>query len=411
FSISGKISIQGSAVGITTAPTFGASSTLEYKNVSTRTTNAIEWPSSNGPSNLIIDNSGSTVTMLASNNRTLTGDLTLTAGTLADNGNTLTVQGNIAGTGTHSGAGSITMSGATSSKSISGATLGNLTLNDADGFSLSGSPTINGNLVLTAGTLTLGANTLTYNGSSITRTSGNIDASNGSATLAFTKSSAVSLPASLFSGNVNNLTINGSGGLTLGSSTTVAGTLALTSGTLTTGANTFTYFGSSITRSSGNINASNTSGGVTFTNTSGLTLPSSLFTGTVNALTINGSGGITLGSGLTLTTLNLSSGTFTVGSSNTVSVSSGGSVNRTSGTLASGTDGGKFSFSGTGTVSGTVGFNNVDIAGGVDFGTASTINGTLTINSGGFVSNNKPPIYGTSSKLYYFTTGNYGRGA
>ena len=413
FSISGTLSVEGSAVGITAAPTFGANSTLQYKNVGTRTTNAIEWPSSSGPANLIIDNSGSTVTMLTSAARTLSGNLALTAGTLADNGNVLTVSGNIAGIGTHSSAGSgeILMNGST--RTISGATLGNLELSNAGGYSLSGSPTVTGVLNLANGTLAVGANTLTYSGSSITRTSGNIDASNASATLSFTNGTGFTLPASVFSGNVNNFTLNGAGGVTLGGATNVAGALTLTNGTLTTGANTLTYSGSSISRTNGNINVSNASGTVAFTNTSSLTLPSSLFSGTVSTFTVNGSGGVTLGGNTTMGALNLTSGTLTVGSTNTVTINSGGTVSRTSGALASSTGAGKFSFSGSGTVSGTVGFNDVDIAGAVNFGTAATVNGTLTINAGGWITPNAP-LYGPNSLLKY-NTGNpannpYGRG-
>ena len=81
------------------------------------------------------------------------------------------------------------------------------------------------------------------------------------------------LPASTFSANVNNLTVNGAGGVTLGSATTVANTLALTSGTLTVGGNTLTIAGSSVTRTSGGIDASNASATVAFTNTSALVLP------------------------------------------------------------------------------------------------------------------------------------------
>jgi hypothetical protein len=75
-------------------------------------------------------------------------------------------------------------------------------------------------------------------------------------------------------------------------------------------------------------------------------------------------------------------------------------------------------FNGSGTISGNNPrtFNDVELMnGGVDFGgtpETSTINGTLTIKSGGFVLNNSPiynddPING--STLVYNTGGNYGR--
>ncbi|MFY7886238.1 MAG: beta strand repeat-containing protein, partial [Dolichospermum sp.] len=112
-------------------------------------------------------------------------------------------------------------------------TLNNLTVSGQT-VTLGSSITINGNLTLTAGVLALGSNTLTYAGSSITRTSGSIDASDANSTLIFTNTSSLSLPANTFSGNVNNFTLNGAGGVTLGSATAIARTLTLTSGTLTT---------------------------------------------------------------------------------------------------------------------------------------------------------------------------------
>ncbi|MEZ4959119.1 MAG: T9SS type A sorting domain-containing protein [Saprospiraceae bacterium] len=61
------------------------------------------------------------------------------------------------------------------------------------------------------------------------------------------------------------------------------------------------------------------------------------------------------------------------------------------------------------TVTGSPVFNNVTISGGgVDFGTTSTLNGTLTINAGGFV-NSGTPTYGTGSLLKYNTGNYYGR--
>ena len=100
-------------------------------------------------------------------------------------------------------------------------------------------------------------------------------------------------------------------------------------------------------------------------------------------------------------------GTISIGSNNTLSVS--GTVTANSGTSASIVGDGVLSFSGSNSISGTASLNNVSINGGVNFGAASTINGTLTINSGGFVSTNAP-TYMSSSLLRYNTTGAYGRG-
>ncbi|MBU1578909.1 MAG: T9SS type A sorting domain-containing protein, partial [Bacteroidetes bacterium] len=92
-------------------------------------------------------------------------------------------------------------------------------------------------------------------------------------------------------------------------------------------------------------------------------------------------------------------------SNETLIISDGGTLTN-NGTFTAGT--GKVSFDGAGTVSGTVAFNDVDIAGGVDFGSSSTINGTLTINAGGFVNTNAP-TYGTGSTLQYNTVNVFSR--
>jgi hypothetical protein len=78
------------------------------------------------------------------------------------------------------------------------------------------------------------------------------------------------------------------------------------------------------------------------------------------------------------------------------------------GTFVAGT--GTVAFNTAGTVSGNATtFNNVDINNGVNFGSnLSTVNGTLSINAGGWVNTN-PPIYGLSSLLKYNTGGTYGR--
>jgi hypothetical protein len=134
-------------------------------------------------------------------------------------------------------------------------------------------------------------------------------------------------------------------------------------------------------------NAANWCGGVP-TSATNVTIPS----GTANSVVISSSANVnslTINSGATIST----SGTPTI------TISNNGSFTN-NGTFTAGTS--TVSFAGNGTVSGTVGFNNVDIAGGVNFGSASTINGTLSINSGGSINTNAP-LYGVGSTLKYNT--------
>jgi hypothetical protein len=140
-------------------------------------------------------------------------------------------------------------------------------------------------------------------------------------------------------------------------------------------------------------NTANWCGGVP-TSATNVTIPS----GTANSAVISSSvsvNSLTINSGATLST----SGTPTI------TVSNNGSFTN-NGTFTAGSS--KVSFVGNGTVSGTVSFNDVDIAGGVNFGTASTVNGTLSMNANSFVNTNAP-TYGTGSTLKYNTGGTYGR--
>ena len=370
-SISGKLSIQGTAVAITTAPSFGASSTLEYKNAGNRTTTAIEWPSSSGPANLIIDNSGSTVTMLGSANRTLTGNLTFTAGTFADAGNILTVQGNIAGAGSHTGAGSIAMTGA--NKTISGATLSNLTLNNASGFSLSGSPTINGALTFTLGKLSLGANTLNLAGTVASMTTTNSITGSTSSNVSITGTGT--LGTLLFdqttagtTNALNNLTINRSstGVVNLGSALNLVGNLTVTNGSFRSfGGNTLTMAGTTQT-----LTISNASGGSVL--------------GTDNSA----------GNDLTLAIAN-------------------GSTTTLAGDATSTNDDDKKFFNVTVNTGGTLVLSRGILC---KWGTFA-VNGTLQINSNGYMQSTPTgggsaiaPTYGSSSLLKYNSANSYGRG-
>ncbi len=163
------------------------------------------------------------------NDFTIAQNLTLTNGVLAIGANSLTLNGALVVTaGTLTGGGSTNLIiGGSGAATLPAVVLNNFTLNRAGGIQLGGSVTVGGTLALTSGTLTVGAHTLTVSGNSPTRTSGYIDASTASATLVFNNASAISLPTSVFTGNVNNLTVSGAGGITSASDFTVIGILNL----------------------------------------------------------------------------------------------------------------------------------------------------------------------------------------
>jgi hypothetical protein len=162
---------------------------------------------------------------------TISEALTLSNGSLLIAANTLTINGSITktlGTLTGGGSSNIVIGGSGASTALPSVTINNLTINRNNGISLSGNVSVGGTLNLTAGTLTVGTNTLTIAGNSPTVASGNINAGNASASLVFANSSAITLPASVFSGAINNLTING-GGVTAKSNMSVNGILNLQS--------------------------------------------------------------------------------------------------------------------------------------------------------------------------------------
>lgn len=110
-----------------------------------------------------------------------------------------------------------------------------------------------------------------------------------------------------------------------------------------------------------------------------------------------------------------SGGALVVSGNNTLPISAGGGTPglTVNGTFTAGSGTVEFNTtygSASATIVGTVAFNNVTISGvDVNFG-GSTVNGVLTINSGGWVNTN-PPTYGPASTLLYNTGGIYGRGA
>jgi len=132
--------------------------------------------------------------------------------------------------------------------------LGRLTLNRTSTGSLTlGSKLQVDTLTLTNGTLDIASQTLKITGSSLTRSSGVLDADAG--TLEWANTSSQTLPSGLFSGSVNNWTMNGTGGVSLGAATTITGTLTLTDGLLTLGSNNLTLgSGASVSGTPGSTN-------------------------------------------------------------------------------------------------------------------------------------------------------------
>ena len=376
------------------------------------------------------------------------------------NGGTIAIAGTFtpSATGTHTVTGNTISFNGSSSQTIPAFAYNNLTVNNSAGVNLGASISVAGSLALSAGTLTVGANTLTLSGTAPTRTLGNIDASNASSVVAFTNTSAMILPASLFSVAISTLTVNGAGGVTLSEGITISKALNLTSGTITTsGSNIVTFNSGSATpveiiRTAGVIGGTsqaftssvNLTYNNTTTTTSSFEVP--LSATKLNNLTINNAGGVVMSADRTINgTLTLSAGTLTIGTVGTPRnlVYKGSNITRTSGnidaSIAGATAGITFSntsalslpsglFSGnlnTLTVNGIGGTvtlpEAVTVNGATNVGAGATVaiggtltttggvtvNGTLQLNAGGTVTGSGIWSYGALASLIYNNEGSY----
>lgn len=166
--------VQSSIIGATPV-TYGNSSVLVYDNGGTYTTTNFEWPSSDGPNNVTIQNSGTQVTLNGS--KTINGVLTLANGTLT-NGTNLTMGNNATivrtggvmsatplGTSYNVTYGPHTAGLTTGVELPSSATvLNNLTITNGHTIDLADSKVVNGNVIIDAQThLQLSDKTLNRN--------------------------------------------------------------------------------------------------------------------------------------------------------------------------------------------------------------------------------------------------------
>ncbi len=299
---------------------------------------------------------------------------------------TVSLTGNWTNSGTFTSTSTNVAFNGSSNQNIGATTFpANLTINNAAGVTATAAVSVasTGTLALNNGVFSLApATATTYSlPCTITRTSGSIDASNANATLAFTGSSARTIPASTFAANINALTINNSGGVTLNADATVDNTLTLTAGTLTLGGNLTLKADVSVT--SGNINA--TAGTVTYNGTAAQTLTTANYTSsTINALVVNNSNGVSITGNLTNSgSLTLSAGTLSTTGTLTVN----GSTSATSGNINASTATVVYSGSSAqsipaGTFTGNVQNLTINNAAGVTLGGTLNITGTLTPTAG-----------------------------
>jgi|GEM_PF-662984 len=341
--------VPGSILRIAGAGIFDMTSIVDFSTVN----NTVEWNGinqtivnpngiggSSGYYNLILSGSGTktmpNTSMNVRGDFSISGTASATAAevlvisgnAVTGNGSTFTtgsfnhtLAGNFDNNGTFTSGGTITFNG-TIAQTISGistSSFDNLTIDNIAGVTLAANVNVNNALTFNNGTLSVGASTLAINGT-VSNPSGNIDVSTSS-NLSFGGTTALTINNNLFSTtpSVNNLTINRTGGVTLGNqSLTVNGVLDLQAGTLTLAANSLTIAGNTLTRTTGNINAGNTSATLAFTNSAAITLPTSVISGSINHLTVGGAG-INAGGDITINgVLNLSSAnqSATIGSLN-----------------------------------------------------------------------------------------------
>ncbi len=232
--INGKLSKQGSAIlalGTSAFLAYGTNGTLEFAGISLQTisSSSYEWPNTNGPINLSINNANGISLSVA---KTITGNINLNSGNFNANNN-LTI----------TSSGSIIYNGGSITGFTLPSTLNSYTLNTGT-TSLSSDLSISGTLALGNNTLDIGSHTLYLNGDFTTGTG--VLKSNGTSSVNIGGTGTLSnqlLFDQSTSGTTNRLqnfivnrgTSSSTGSVTLGNTLEITGTLTLSNGTFNTG--------------------------------------------------------------------------------------------------------------------------------------------------------------------------------
>ena len=424
LTLSGGSTVRRSDGALGFTPSFGTPVNVTY---TAGLTTGAELSSSNAGT-LTVDATDATVTLAASTDPALQGDLTIQNGTFNDNGHTLTVNGNATVNDTHvsTSGGQLTFAGGSSTHTLAGSgTYGTVELNESGDFSNAPEATISegasfASLTATDGALEVQSSGATVSGAvtvdSELQVSGALDiggdltvngtiAASGQ-TITLNGSSTQTLGGTISPFSLGSLTLNNSNGATLETDLSIAGTLDLTSGTLSrSGSETLTLSGgSTVRRSNGAIDFTPSFGGtVDVTYTAALTTGPELPSTSTGVLTVDASSAtVTVAGGTNPTVsdaLTVTNGTLDLNGSD---VTLTGSLTESGTLVDNASTGGTVTFDagGTQSVTGTPTFANVTLNTTADFGSSPTVEGTLTLNPGGSVATSAPNYSGSATLRY-----------
>jgi len=165
-------------------------------------------------------------------------------------------------------------------------TIQKMTINNSYGADISGDLIVSDALTLSNGNLSIGANNLTINDTLITTASGTLLGGETSNLIVGGAGASLTIPEI----TLNTLTLNRSNGLLLGGDLTLLNSLILSAGTLDVNGKQITINGNTLTRTSGNIDASDTNSKLLFANTTNIAMPNSLFSAALYNLELAGAG-------------------------------------------------------------------------------------------------------------------------